>query len=117
MKCLFINPLINGGGSGTLLGGTTSHVQLFTFSEWCDLDLLAGIDRIKPRLISLFPSQVCRNGLTYLVNSNHLNQLSESNSNVENGSNFLRSNLMKKSKCFTFASLLDKLLLQPFISL
>ena len=55
---LFINPMINGGGSFLVVGATVNHVHLFTFSDWTDEDLIAGMDRVKPIMVSLFPSQV-----------------------------------------------------------
>ena len=58
VKCFFINPMVNGGGSGAVLGGSSSHVQLFTISEFSDEALLVAIDKVKPMMVSLFPSQV-----------------------------------------------------------
>jgi len=41
-----------------VIGGSSSHVQLFTISDFSDEELLVAIDKVKPMMVSLFPSQV-----------------------------------------------------------
>jgi hypothetical protein len=50
--------MINSGGMALALFATFGHAQVFTMSEATDHDFLVGIDRVKPHMISLFPSQI-----------------------------------------------------------
>ena len=55
---LFINRMVNGSGVGITVLSMAGHGQLVTMSESTDEDLLIGIDRVKPSIISIFPSQI-----------------------------------------------------------
>ena len=57
-RVLFINLMINSGGITLALFATLGHAQVFTISEATDHDFLVGIDRVKPHIISFFPSQI-----------------------------------------------------------
>ncbi|XP_046459255.1 4-coumarate--CoA ligase-like isoform X1 [Daphnia pulex] len=57
-KFLFVNNMNNTGGLSTAVGSSLCHFDLYCMSDFSEEKLLAAIDRVKPRGVSLFPSHI-----------------------------------------------------------
>nr|CAH0112561.1 unnamed protein product [Daphnia galeata] len=57
-KFLFVNNMNNTGGLSTAVGSSLCHFDLYCMSNFSEENLLAAIDRVKPRGVSMFPSHI-----------------------------------------------------------